>query len=397
MDKIDELLTRGVDRIYPSKEALEKVLRRGKRLTLYLGVDPSGDKLHIGHMVALMKLKQFQTLGHNVILLIGDFTGTIGDPTDRAATRKKLTREQVWQNAKTYKKQASKILRFSGENAIEIKFNSQWLSCLNFSQVIELAGRFTVQQMLERDMFKRRLERNKPISLHEFLYPLMQGYDSVAMDVDLEIGGTDQTFNMLVGRALMKEIKNKEKFVLTVPLLTDNKGVKIGKTEGNIIALTAKANDLYGMIMALPDEAIGKCFEYITDLPYDCVLDIKNRLKKGEHQMKYKKQLAVTLVRMLNGKKSAAKAQKYFEKTFQKRALPKKAPSIKLDNIKEISIIDLLTKKEIVKSRSQAKRLIRERAVDIDEETVVDPSYKVKVKEGMIIKVGKYKFYRIKT
>src|SRR3989344_1186569 len=266
MDAIETLLTRGVDKIYPSRDELEKMLRSGKKLKLYQGFDPSGANLHIGHAVGLRKLRQFQDLGHKVIFLIGDFTGMIGDPSGKKDARKPLTQEQVLANAKDYKLQAQKILRFEGPNAVEIKFNSEWNKKLNFEEVLRLASQFSAQQMLERDMFQNRLKEGKEISLVEFLYPIMVAYDAVAMDVDLEVGGTDQTFNMLAGRKLHRHRLNKEKFVMTVPLLTDSSGKKIGKTEGNVIGITDPPSDFYGKIMSLADDAIINCFLLLTDL-----------------------------------------------------------------------------------------------------------------------------------
>ncbi|MBI4990652.1 tyrosine--tRNA ligase [Candidatus Gottesmanbacteria bacterium] len=395
MDKIDELLTRGVDKIYPSKEALEKVLRSGKKLRLYQGFDPSGIQLHIGHMIGLRKLAQFQQLGHKVIFLIGDFTGMIGDPTGKLSTRKALTREQVLANAKDYVNQVKKLLDFKGKNPIQVKFNSDWLGKLSFTDGLRLTSFFSAQQMLERDMFQERLKAGKEISLTEFLYPVMVAYDAAVMNVDLEIGGTDQTFNMIAGRKLIEHMRHKEKFVLTVPLLTDSSGKKIGKTEGNVIALTALPNDFYGMIMSLPDDVIDKCFEYITDVPMEEVERIRIDLKSGKNPMFYKKLLAFTLTRMLNSEEEAKKAQEYFEKTFQKKELTGEIPTVKINNIKDITIIDLLTNLKLTTSRSEAKRLINEGAVEVDREKITDPQQKIQLKTGMTIRVGKHRFAKI--
>src|SRR3989339_412901 len=226
-EQIKELLNRGVSAIYPTSEALEKFLTSGKTLKLYYGIDPTGPTLHLGHLVQLLKLKQFQDLGHQVIILIGDFTAQIGDPTDKAAARKPLTKKQVLQNCKNYKTQIGKILDLKKTKFV---FNSKWLEKMNFADIIKLTSEFTVQRLLERDMFENRIKEGKPIHLHEFLYPVMQGYDSVVLDVDLEIGGNDQTFNMLAGRTLMRSLKEKEKMVLTTKLLVDPSGKKMGKT-----------------------------------------------------------------------------------------------------------------------------------------------------------------------
>jgi tyrosyl-tRNA synthetase len=321
--KIEHLLSNGVENIYPTKEFLKKQLESGKQLTLYTGYDPTSPTLHIGHGITMLKLREFQDLGHKIIMLIGDFTGMIGDPTDKTSARQQLTREQVLENCKEYKKQAARILNFEGENPVEVKFNSEWLSTMTFADVVELSSHFTVQQMLERDMFEKRMSysvfcpkckqdnffpisavllaqnelpnwkidtnsvhvqctlcgldlwdkavsiispNSKPIYIHEFLYPLMQGYDSVAMDVDGEIGGNDQTFNMLAGRILMKEIKQKEKFVLTTKLLADDTGKKMSKTEGNMIALSDTPEDMFGKVMRWSDGMIKNGFDLCTTL-----------------------------------------------------------------------------------------------------------------------------------
>ncbi|KKQ21392.1 MAG: Tyrosine-tRNA ligase [Parcubacteria group bacterium GW2011_GWC1_36_9] len=256
-DKIDELLTRGVDKIYLSREKLEEVLRSGKKLRLYQGFDPTGDKLHIGHMVGLRKLAEWQKLGHHVIFLIGDYTAMIGDPSGKLSTRKVLTHEQTLANAKNYKEQASKILKFDGDNPAEVLFNGDWLGKLSAIEFLRIAGNLTYSQVIERDMFQERLKQGQDISTNEFLYPVMQAYDSVAMDVDLEVGGKDQMFNMMMGRKLMRNMMKKEKFVMTTKLLEDKHGVKIGKTEGNAIALDDKPEDLFGKIMAKPKKRKG--------------------------------------------------------------------------------------------------------------------------------------------
>src|SRR3989344_3164145 len=251
MDKIEELLTRGVDKIYPSKEEHEKVLRSGKKLKLYQGFDPTGTELHIGHMVGLRKLRQWQDLGHHVIFLIGDGTGQAGDPSGKTRAREKfLTNEELRRNAVDYIKQAGKIVRFEGKNPVEILFNGDWLNKLTLVEILNIMDHVSFQQIFERDLFQERIKKGEEIKFREFFYPLLQGYDSVSMGVDLELGGSDQTFNMLVGSKLVSEMLHKDKFVMTTPLLTDSRGVKIGKTEGNVIALTDSPNDLFGKIMA---------------------------------------------------------------------------------------------------------------------------------------------------
>src|SRR3989344_5956540 len=266
MDAIEELLTRGVEKIYPSKGELEKVLKSGKKLKLYNGIDPTGAHLHLGHMVVLRKLRQFQNLGHETIILIGDFTARIGDPTDKSSTRYRLTKKQVEENSANYEKTIGKLLDLSRSN-IRLLHNAKWTNKLTPEDMLDLASNFTVSQLLERDMFQERIKTGKEVFLHEFLYPLFQAYDSVTMEVDLEIGGNDQTFNMLAGRALIKKLKSKEKYVLTTRLLTDQSGKKMGKTEGNLIALDEEPKEMFGKVMAWSDEMIALGLELLTDTP----------------------------------------------------------------------------------------------------------------------------------
>ncbi|KPJ70679.1 tyrosine--tRNA ligase [Microgenomates bacterium DG_75] len=397
MDKIDEVLTRGVEKIYPSRPALEKVLRSGKKIKLYQGFDPSMTNLHLGNLVGILKLKQFQNLGHQVIFLVGDFTGMIGDPTDRASTRTLLTRKQVLKNSQTWKKQAGKILNFNGKNPAKLMFNSQWGDRITFKDLITITSKFTVQQMLERDFFQRRLKAQKPIHLHEFLYPVAQAIDCVEMDVNLEIGGSDQTFNMLAGRTLMKALKGKEKFVLTTKLLVDVRGEKAGKTTGNALFLNASATEMYGGIMSFSDINIIPGFELLTRVPLQLIKEHQKTLQKSKgNPMTLKKQLAFEVAKMLYGEKNAKNAEKEFERVFQKRKIPKEIPTFKVQRIK-YKIVDLLTDTKLAKSRSEAKRLIGQGGVDIDGSPILDPQTEVTTKEGMVIRYGKRRFIRIRT
>lgn len=391
MDAIDELLTRAVDKIYPTREALEKLLRSGKKLRLYQGFDPSGIQLHIGHMTGLMKLRHFQKLGHHVIFLIGDGTGQAGDPSGKKRTREKfLTRKELRQNARDYVMQAAKLVDFEGKNAAEILYNGDWLNKLTLIDLLNLAGHFSLQQLEERDMFIERKKRSEEINMREFLYPLLQGYDSVAMSVDLELGGSDQTFNMLAGRKLVREIQSREKFVMTTPLLTDSQGKKIGKTEGNVIALNAPPKEFYGMIMSLSDDVIVKSFEYITDIPMEEVKEIEKKIKAGENPMIYKKKLAFALTKMLNSQNEAQVAQEEFEKAFQQRQTPTDIAEYKLKSGQ--NIINVLLQSGISPSRSEAKRLIEQNAVELDGNLISDISTQL---EPGILKVGKRRFLKI--
>lgn len=397
MITIGELLTRGVDTIYPSREALETVLQSGKKLRLYQGFDPTGTQLHIGHAVGFMKHRQFQELGHEVIFLIGDGTGQAGDPSGKKVARDKFyTREELRENAKDYIRQAGKIVRFDGTNPVKVLYNGDWLTKLGYTEILDLAGNFSVQQLLERDMFQERMSKGETVNLREFIYPLLQGYDSVAMEVDLELGGTDQTFNMLVGRTLVKNYLNKEKFVMTLPLLTDGEGKKIGKTEGNVIGITDAPNDLYGKIMSLPDSAIGPAFELITPLPIDEVRNIQEELKKPiSNPMDYKKKLARTLVAFYNTEEEADAAQRHFEQTFQERAIPANIPTLNIHHTEGISIVDFLDEYKLVESKNEAKRLVQQKAVDINGSMVEDIHFIIEPQSGMTIKIGKNRFVKI--
>ena len=386
-NKIQEILSRGVEEVIV-KSNLEKKLRSGKKLRIYYGIDPTGALLHLGHSVVLRKLQALADLGHEVILLIGDFTAKIGDPTDKEAMRQPLTEEQVKENMKSYKKQAEKILDFG---KIKIEYNSKWLSKLRFDDVLIIAANFTVQQMLERDMFAKRLEQGKPIGLHEFLYPLMQGYDSVAMDVDLEIAGSDQLFNMLAGRTLQKAVNNKEKSVLTVGLLLGTDGRKMSKTYGNFIALTDEPKEMYGKVMSMQDELIGQYFEFCTDLTIS-----DQEIKSNPRDSKAK--LAKELVRMYYNEKKAIEAEQEFDKVFKEGGVPDKVPEFKAKQ-KQYPILDLLKDSGLVKSKGEAKRVVIGGGVNLiikgEGRIVKDWQETIDLKDGMIVQKGKRGFIKI--
>lgn len=391
-DKINQLLMRGVENIYPSVDFLRARLERGEKPTIYLGIDPTGPTLHLGHAIALKKLAEFQALGCKIILLIGDFTAMIGDPTDKKATRKQLTREEVLNNAKLYKKQASVFLNFKGDNPAELKYNSKWLAKMNFEDVLNLASKMTVSQMLERDMFENRMKEGKPIFLHEFMYPLMQGYDSVAMDVDGEVGGNDQTFNMLVGRNLLKELKNKEKFVLTMKLLTDNSGTKMGKTEGNMLALIDDANMMFGKVMSWEDSMMWDAFMLCTNVETSEIEKMREEINAGKNPRDIKMKLAYEIVRIYYSDSRAKKSEKEFVKTFQKKEIPEEIEEIKV-NIGDL-LADVLTLHGFVKSKSDFRRLVEEGAVTIEGEKVSDFQIKIE-KTGVVMKIGKKRFIKL--
>ncbi len=388
---IDWVLNHAVENVYPSKAEVKKMLEAGKQLTVYFGIDPTGPSLHLGHFINLRRVKLFQDLGHKVILLIGDFTAMIGDPTDKGATRKQLTREEVLANCKLYKEQMARVIDFKGPNAAELKFNSAWLGKMSFSDVIELASHFTVQQMLERDMFEKRIEEGKPVHVHEFMYPLMQGYDSVAMDVDGEIGGNDQTFNMLAGRTLMKEVKGKEKFVITNTLLTDPSGKKMGKSEGNMLALTDSPEDMYGKVMSWTDGMIVPGFKLCTDLSDEEVKKIEAAMKKGENPMTFKRDLAKRIVAWLAGDEAGNSAAEHFTTVHQEHARPDEMPELKLKA--GMTLVDALVESGLCSSKSDARRQIEQGGVKVDDQVMKDPN--AKVGKGFVIQKGKRHFVKL--
>lgn len=394
-DKIDWFLDHAVEHIYPSREALRERLLTGARITVYLGIDPTADFIHMGNALSMKKLAELQELGHHIILLIGDFTAMIGDPTDKSATRKKQTREQVLENCRRYKEQAARILRFDGENPAELLFNSDWLAKMSFSDVVELASHFTVQQMLERDMFEKRLEEGKPIHLHEFLYPLMQGYDSVAMEVDMEVGGNDQTFNMLAGRTLIREMKGKEKFVIAGRLLADETGKKMGKSEGNAIALTDSSEDIFGKVMSWTDAMVLPGFEICTDMTKDQIADIKERIAKGENPMAFKIALGKEIVRWLSGDEAAEAAAEHFTRVHQQGERPEVIPEHRVGS-SSIELVEALVQSGLVDSKTDARRQIEQGGVRVDDVVVADVKTVVTVSaEGTLIQKGKRFFVKL--
>jgi tyrosyl-tRNA synthetase len=382
MDKIEEVLTRGVAQVLPDKKGLYDLMQK-RKIKLYQGFDPSMPSLHLGNFVGLMKLRQFQKLGHEVIFLVGDFTGMIGDPTDKSVTRPKLTREQVLENAKNWKSQASKVLDFEGENPAKIMFNSEWTDKLSQKDLIEIASKLTHQQLIERDMYQKRIKEGSVIYFHELLYPIYQGYDSVYMDVDLEVGGNDQLFNMMIGRALMKAMKSKEKFVLTTKLLVDKEGNKVGKTTGNALFLDSTPEEFYAGIMSFPDGVISLGFELLTELPLD---GIEEKVKKDP--MGEKKRLAHEVVNLLWGEEQAVPSQENFEETFQERK-----PTFDIKVKAEESLAKTIIPFSPRESMASVKELIRQGAVDVNGKSVTDGSIKLNV--GDEIKVGERTFLKV--
>lgn len=386
MDSIDKVLMRGTAEVLPDRKTLAQLMKK-KKIRVYLGIDPTGSLLTLGHSVPLRKLQQFADLGHEVILLIGNGTVRIGDPTGRDTTRPVLTDKQIKENFKNWKKQASKILDFK---KIKIRYNGDWLDKLSFSDLIKLMAKTTVQQLMERDMFQERVKKGKPIHGHEILYPLLQGYDSVAMDVDLEIGGNDQTFNMLMGRTLQRNYNDREKWVLTTPLINGTDGRKMSQSYGNFIALTEEPNEMFGKLMSMNDGEMLSYFETLTDEDLD---EMKKLIKKSPRDAKV--HLAKTIVTFYYDTKTADKAYDDFVTKFVKKEEPDEIPEFKVGK-KEIGILDLISQvTKFSPSNSDARRLIQGGGVTLDGKKVSDPNLVVKIDKEKILKVGKRKFAKI--
>ncbi|MEK9156766.1 MAG: tyrosine--tRNA ligase [Patescibacteria group bacterium] len=485
MNPINHVLTHNVERVYPTADALQKMLESGKKLRLYMGIDPTSPHLHIGHAMQLKKLREFQDLGHEVILLIGSFTAMIGDPTDKAATRKQLTADEVMANAQTYKDQAAKIIRFDGENAVKILFNNDWLAKLTMKEILELSSQFTVSQMLERDMFEGRFYgkvicpgcesqftarslkllspdvkyKNKygeeagninhawivdrrlldevcpscrkslkdfisypeesskesvvekwkdflknnvsgpaPIGLHEFMYPLMQGFDSVAMDVDIEIGGSDQTFNMLAGRTLMKAgvlgHKAKEKFVITLKLLTNDEGKKMSKSEGGMIAIDDVPEDMFGKIMSMNDDMIASYFACVLDATENDLTKIKNRLDSGENPRDIKMELAERVVGLYHGNEAGEKARTHFVQVFQEHSAPEEMDEVQVAD--GTALVDVLVNTKLATSKTNARQLIEQGGVKLGDRVVTDVAETIDASLlPLVLQKGKRGFVRL--
>ncbi|MHB0978303.1 MAG: tyrosine--tRNA ligase [Minisyncoccota bacterium] len=386
----NELLTRGVENVIPRDLAQEKLASK-EPLRIYFGIDPTGAKLHLGHSVPLRKLKAFGDAGHHIIFVVGSFTAMIGDPSNRDTLREPLTKAQVEENFKDYKKQAEKILDLS---KVEVRYNHEWLEPLVFSDIINLASKFTVQQMLQRDMFDKRLKEGKPVGLHEFLYPLMVGYDSVVLDVDCELGGSDQEFNMLAGRQLQKNFGKRDKFILTTKLIEGTDGRKMSKTYDNCIYLEDKPNDMYGKVMSMVDAQVTTYFELCTNLSMTEVSQISTDLEEGKlHPKDAKMRLAREIVTLYHGEKMAEKAEEDFIKTFSKKGIPEDAPLVQVPL--GTKLVDVLLDQKIIESKSEWRRLVEEGAISNAETEENVKSGDQAVDKNIILKVGKRRFIKI--
>jgi tyrosyl-tRNA synthetase len=392
VDEALDLIKRGAEEILVEAE-LKTKLARGKPLRIKAGFDPTAPDLHLGHTVLINKLRQFQDLGHEVLFLIGDFTGMIGDPTGKNATRPPLTRDAVIENARTYEQQIFKIL--DPENTL-VMFNSSWMSAMNTAELIQLAAKHTVARMLERDDFNKRYTSGQPIAIHEFLYPLIQGYDSVAMRADVELGGTDQKFNLLVGRELQRHYGQESQVVLTMPLLEGTDGVnKMSKSLGNYIAINDAPEEMFGKLMSISDDLMWRYFELLSFRPMSEIAGFKREISEGKNPRDIKFLLCDEIVARFHGQDAARKAQETFIARFQKGAMPEDMPEITLTAPNGIAIANLLKDAGLVDSTSDAIRQIKQGAVRIDGERVEDPKLEIAAGNTHVYQVGKRRFARV--
>jgi len=394
------VIRRGAVEILVESELEEKLaesVKTGRPLRIKAGFDPTAPDLHVGHTVLIQKLKQFQDLGHQVIFLIGDFTGMIGDPTGKNETRKPLTREQVLENAETYREQVFKIL---DPGKTEIAFNSTWMGAMTSSEMITLASRYTVARMLERDDFHKRFTGQQPIAIHEFLYPLVQGYDSVALEADVELGGTDQKFNLLVGRELQKQVGQRPQTVLTMPLLEGLDGVnKMSKSLGNYIGITEPPKEIYGKTMSISDELMVRYYELLSDVDLATLEKVRKGVageEGGMHPMEAKKALAHELVARFHGEDAARQAAQDFIQQFKQKEIPDDIPEVLLSADGPVWICRLLTDAGLVASNGEARRMVRQGGVRLNGEKVTDADLEVSLDGELILQVGKRRFARVK-
>jgi len=403
MDIKEELkiIKRGTVEIISEQELirkLEKYKKENQPLRVKQGFDPNAPDIHLGHTVGLRKMRQLQDLGHDIYFLIGDFTGRIGDPSGKNATRKQLTEKQVQENAQTYKEQVFKVLN---PEKTKVVFNSHWLGELSFAEVLKICSKYTVARMLERDDFANRYKSEKPIGIHEFLYPLMQGYDSVAIKADIELGGTDQKFNLLVGRDIQREYNQEPQIIITLPLIEGTDGEeKMSKSLNNYIGINESPQKMYGKVMSVPDKLMLKYFELVTDLSLEEIEKTKNGLENELlHPRDVKKKLGREIVSLYHGQKAALLAEEEFEKVFKKKLFPEKIKKVFIgkSDLKEgkIWIINIILLSGLIESKGKIKRLIAQGGIKINGEKVNDPYLDIAVEDGMVIKIGKLNFIKI--
>ena len=392
-----EIIKRGSDEIIP-EDSFKKLLTSKKKLTVKAGFDPTSADLHLGHTVLINKLKAFQDLGHTVIFLIGDFTGLIGDPSGVNETRPNIDEKKLAENSKTYADQVFKIL---DKKKTKIKFNSSWFKKLKPDEFIKLSSIMTVARMLERDDFKRRYENNKPISLHEFLYPLVQGFDSYALKADIELGGTDQKFNLLVGREVQKHFGQEEQVIITLPLLEGLDGVKkMSKSLNNYIALNDEPNEMFGKIMSISDDLMWRYFDLLSFRSNDEIASFRDKVKNGENPMTFKKKLATEIVERFYDKKSSENAEIAFTNVFSNKLEPNEVPIFEINETSGISIVELLTHEELgnefIQSKSECRRLIKQSGIKMNNKKVENPDLLINLGEENYFQIGKRKHLRIK-
>lgn len=399
IDEQLEMISKGAEEIIEEKdlrEKLERAQRENRSLIVKLGLDPSAPDIHLGHAVVLRKIKQLQDMGHKAVIIIGDFTGMIGDPTGRSKTRKQLTAEQVMENAKTYERQIFKIL---DREKTELRFNSEWLSKLNFKEVIELCSKYTVARMLEREDFKNRFAAHESIGIHEFFYPLMQAYDSVEIKADIELGGTDQRFNILMGRTLQREFKQETQIALFMPLLEGLDGVeKMSKSLGNYIGINESPSEIFKKAMEIPDHLIIKYFNLATDFHPSEVREIEKRLNSGENPRDIKIELSKELVRLYHGEEEAKHACEEFIEVFQKGKLPQEVEEkdFSEEELRTLTLVEVLCAAKLVTSNSEAKRLIAQGGVKVNGERREEFTF-TGFSSGDIIQAGKKRFVKLVT
>ncbi len=397
VDEQMKIIKKGVLDMMREEELREKLkisVEQNKPLTIKLGLDPSAPDIHLGHTVVLRKIKQMQDLGHKAIIIIGDFTGRIGDPTGKSKTRKPLTDEQVKVNAATYMEQIFKVL---DKDKTEVRFNSEWLSKLNFEQVIALASTTTVARLLERDDFQNRYKNQEPIGVHEFFYPLMQGYDSVEIKADIELGGTDQTFNILMGRTLQKSVGMSQQIAMFMPILEGLDGVeKMSKSLGNYIGVSESPQVMFKKVMEVPDQLIFRYFELVTDEHPDDIDKLRNEMAQGKNPRDIKLILARIITKLYHGEEGAKAGEEYFEQVFKEGEIPEDMPEIKLskeqDNL--VSVAGSLVSEGLVSSASEFRRLIKQGGVQLNREKVLDIDCMLTEQEN-VLKIGKKKFVRL--
>ena len=392
-----EIIKRGSDEIIP-EDFFKKLLTSKKKLTVKAGFDPTSADLHLGHTVLINKLKAFQDLGHTVIFLIGDFTGLIGDPSGVNETRPNIDEKKLAENSKTYADQVFKIL---DKKKTKIKFNSSWFKKMKPDEFIKLSSIMTVARMLERDDFKKRYENNKPISLHEFLYPLVQGFDSYALKADIELGGTDQKFNLLVGREVQKHFGQEEQVIITLPLLEGLDGVKkMSKSLNNYIALNDEPNEMFGKIMSISDDLMWRYFDLLSFRSNNEIASFRDKVKNGENPMTFKKKLATEIVERFYDKKSSENAEMSFTNVFSNKLEPNEVPIFEINETSGISIVELLTHEELgnefIQSKSECRRLIKQSGIKMNNKKVENPDLLINLGEENYFQIGKRKHLRIK-